>query len=61
MAVIECQHCGAMVTVADDANVRTGHDVSSAKPHREWVIRDRGVEIHRCTGAVSDTARKAVS
>ena len=50
MAVIECPHCGAPVHVDEPATVRSGHSAASGKP-RQWVMRERGNEIHRCPTA----------
>jgi hypothetical protein len=51
MTVIECGHCGASVSVGDPTAIRSGHNVSSGKP-REWVMFERGDEVHRCTDSV---------
>jgi hypothetical protein len=55
MAAIECQHCGASVEVEDGSAVRNGHSASSDKS-REWILFERGAEIHRCTGSPSSAA-----
>lgn len=47
MAAIECPHCGATVDVTDGRAVRNGHVASSEMP-REWVMYERGNEVHRC-------------
>ena len=60
MTLIVCQHCGENMTVEDEAKVRAGHNASSSTP-REWVLRDRGVEIHRCTGSIGDRMRTSWS
>ena len=59
MTVIECPHCAARVRVPDDARVRIGHNASSGEPGREWVMRDRGIEIHRCPDTHALPGRKA--
>jgi hypothetical protein len=51
MAVIECPHCGASVDVEKPRKVRSGHSHSSGEA-REWVMREVGIEVHRC----NDTA-----
>jgi hypothetical protein len=48
MAVIECPHCGASVQAEDPATVRSGHSHSSGAA-REWIMREAGDEIHRCS------------
>ncbi|MDQ1448096.1 MAG: hypothetical protein QOC79_1067 [Actinomycetota bacterium] len=50
MAAIECPHCGSSVEVTDESAIRKGHAASSDKP-REWVIYERGNEVHRCGAA----------
>jgi hypothetical protein len=59
MGVNECPHCGARVRVPDDARVRIGHNESSGEKGREWVMRDRGIEIHRCPDTNALPGRKA--
>jgi hypothetical protein len=52
MAVIECPHCGAPVQAEEPLTVRSGHSASSGKP-REWIMREHGDEIHRCSDAAA--------
>ena len=48
MAVLECPHCGAPVDAEKPSAVRSGHSASSGHD-REWVMREGGEEIHRCS------------
>ena len=47
MAVITCAHGGTRVEVTDESAAYNGHAQASGRP-REWVIIDRGREVHRC-------------
>ena len=50
MAVIESPHCGAPVHAEEPSAARSGHSAASGHD-RQWVIREGGDEIHRCTDA----------
>ena len=47
MTVITCAHCGTRVEVTDVSAAFNGHAQSSGEP-REWLVIDRGREVHRC-------------
>jgi hypothetical protein len=51
MAVIECPHCGAPVSVESKPEVRAGF-ADSGDRGRDWVIYESGTMVHRC----ADTA-----
>ncbi|MDQ1386504.1 MAG: hypothetical protein QOG65_3883 [Actinomycetota bacterium] len=49
MAVIECPYCGAQVIAEDPAKVRSSRNSIGGRSRR-WVMRERGEEIHHCSG-----------